>query len=340
MRLEVYSDQVERIAGRLVELGWQTRGFPALETALRSDQPEQLADFFFFNSALLFDFYGLEAEVNGQPMKGSDLFLALAGRKAEQEATFFTADRMANLDLDEYLSVYALDGDPSHSLINRPEERVTILRELGQGLLDDIPEHEQYEYLTPKLLSACDNYLQTQEGTGLLDRLDRFEGYNDPHHKKAFVWLKILDRLDLFHARDRQHLFIPVDYHLIRMALRTGIVSVTDNQLAQQLRQRAPATQDDDLEIRQVIKQAYKGVENASGVDVFVLDEIFWTIGRSCCHYSRPTRCTTCDFTDCSVMKSFDYQCPGFCPLSTVCLGAGDEDHRNLFEPNLVTTYY
>jgi hypothetical protein len=71
-----------------------------------------------------------------------------------------------------------------------------------------------------------------------------------------------------------------------------------------------------------------------------VLDEIFWTIGRSCCHYARPPRCATCDFTDCSVMKSFDYECPGRCPLATTCLGAREKLYRTFFEPRLVTTYY
>ena len=177
-------------------------------------------------------------------------------------------------------------------------------------------------------------------GTGLLDRLVRFQGYNDPHLKKAFVLVKALTGLGLFQPTDREQLFIPVDYHLIRMALRTGLVTITDRALADQLRSRSPASQDDDWELRQVIKLAYKQLEQAAGIDVFVLDEMFWTMGRSCCHYSRPPRCTGCDFTDCSVITSFSYRCPGSCPLATVCQGARDEAYRCLFEPQLVTTYY
>jgi hypothetical protein len=124
------------------------------------------------------------------------------------------------------------------------------------------------------------------------------------------------------------------------MALRTGMVTVSDADLAEQLRSQSPASEDDDWEIRDVIKHAYKELEQGSGIDVFMLDEIFWTIGRSCCHYARPPRCASCDFTDCSVMKSFDYDCPGRCPLATTCLGARDELYRGLFEPRLVTTYY
>ena len=333
-RLAINHRQVAAIARRLAALNWSSRGFATFEAAMPSRRPAQVADFFFFNSALLFDFYGLEAELDGEYIKGSDLFFVLARRKAQQDPDFFTAARLAELTVDEYQALYALDGDPAHTLINRAQERVAILRDLAQGLL------RHYQGSTLNLLTACDGRLRSPQGTGLLDRLAKFEGYNDPHFKKAFVFLKVMAGLDLWHAQDRENLFIPVDYHLIRMALRTGLVTVTDPALADQLRTRSPATEADDWEIREVVKHGYKALEEQSHIDVFVLDEIFWTIGRSCCHYARPPRCTTCDFTDCSVMKSFDYQCPGRCPLTTTCLGAGDEAYRTFFEPRLVTTYY
>jgi hypothetical protein len=340
LRLEIHHRQAERIAAHLLRLNWQSAGFPSLEAALPGAGPGQVLDFFFFNSALLFDFYGLGAELDGQRLKGSDLFFALARRKALQDFEFFTAARLADLSLAEYQAAYALDGDPAHTLINRAEERVAILRELGQGLLRDYQDIPGSPYLAAHLLAACAGRLRTPEGTGLLDRLVKFQGYDDPHLKKAFVLIKALARLGLFDPADREQLFIPVDYHLIRMALRTGLVTITDPALADQLRSRAPASHDDDWELRQVIKLAYKQLEQAAGVDVFVLDEMFWTMGRSCCHYSRPPRCAGCDFTDCSVMTSFTYPCPGRCPLATVCLGARDEACRSLFEPQLVTTYY
>jgi hypothetical protein len=333
-RLEVNDQQAGAIGQRLVELNWKSGVFATFEAAMPTRQPERLADFFFFNSALLFDFYGLETELDGEYIKGSDLFFAFARRKAREDTNFFTATRLVDLAVPDYQALYAPDGNPAHTLINRAEERVAILRDLAQGLTRD------YQGSTLTLLAACDDQLHTPEGTGLLDRLSKFEGYNDPHFKKAFVFLKVLAALDLWYAQDTENLFIPVDYHLIRMALRTGIVTVTDLALADQLRTQSPATDADDWEIRQVVKQAYKAVEERSGIGVFVLDEIFWTVGRSCCHYARPLRCTTCDFTDCSVMKSFDYECPGRCPMAVTCLGARDEFYRTFFEPRLVTTFY
>jgi hypothetical protein len=333
-RLEINPAQVTTLGQRLVGLDWKSTGFATFESALPSSQPAQLADFFFFNSALLFDFYGLETEIDGQYIKGSDLFFAFARRKARDDPGFFTAARLVDLAVAEYEAVYALDENPAHTLINRAEERVAILQDLARGLL------RNYQASTLVLLDQCDHHLHTAGDIGLLDRLPAFVGYNDPHFKKAFVFIKALVGLNLWDAQDREDLFIPVDYHLIRMALRTGLVRVTDPELADQLHTRTLATPADDWEIREIIKRAYKALEENAGVDVFVLDEIFWTIGRSCCHYARPPRCTACDFTDCSVMKSFEYRCPGRCPLSGACLGSSDEFHRTFFEPRLVTTYY
>ena len=333
-RLAVDHAQVEKLGRRLVELNWRSSGFATLEAAMPTRQPAPLADFFFYNSALLFDFYGLETELDGQYVKGSDLFFAFARHKAQQDPQFFSAARLAGLSVEEYQTVYAPDGDPAHTLINRAEERVAILRDLASGLLRD------YAGSSLVLLAACRQRLHAPDGSGLLDRLAYFEGYNDPHFKKAFVLLKILAGLGVWRAQDVEHLFIPVDYHLIRMALRTGLVTVTDPALADQLHIRAPASQADDWEIREVVKRAYKALEEGSGIDVFTLDEIFWTIGRSCCHYARPPRCAACDFTDCSVQKSFDYECPGRCPLAAACPGARDEFYKSFYEPRLVTTYY
>ena len=139
--------------------------------------------------------------------------------------------------------MYAPDGDPAHTLINRAEERVAILRDLAQRLLRD------YQGPTLTLLAACEGQLQTPEGSGFLDRLSKIEGYNDRHFKKAFVLLKFLGALDLWRSQD------------------------TEN-----------------WKIRQVAKHAYKVLEEGSEIGVFLLDEIFWTVGCSCCHYDRPTR--------------------------------------------------
>ncbi len=167
------------------------------------------------------------------------------------------------MSIPEYQAAYAPDGDPAHTLINDAEERVAILRDLAQHLLRD------YQGSTLTLLAACEGRLQTPEGSGLLDRLSKFEG-SDDRHFKAFVLWKFLGALDLWRTQDSENLFIPGDYHLNRVALRTGMITVTDAELAEQLHEQSPASKADDWELREVAKRAYKLLEEGSEIDVFL----------------------------------------------------------------------
>ena len=83
----------------------------------------------------------------------------------------------------------------------------------------------------------------------------------DPHFKKGFMLVKTLESLGLYRVLDRENLFIPVDYHLMRVALRGGMVE-TPPAVADQLRARRPASEELDEAIRGAVKRAYKIVEN------------------------------------------------------------------------------
>ncbi len=322
------------VANRLRELDLQLKTYAAVESSLPELTLPQLREYYFFLCTLLFDFRGISATLDGQAYHGSDLFFALARRQVKQDAETFSAQRLATVTTEDLNRIFSLEGDATHPLIGRGDERAKLLRETATALM------QKYDGSLEKLLAECGGYLRRDDGKGLLDVLASLAGYRDPHLKKAFVLLKIWQRLGLWEAKDKQNLFIPVDYHLLRVALRTGIVQVSDGALLQCLRQKMPVTDDEEDEIRSAVKWAYKRVEELSGIDVFVLDEIFWTIGRSCCHYARPARCEQCDFTQCSVSSSFHYDCPGRCPLSEVCAGSQDLSYRALFEPMVKTIYY
>lgn len=75
-------------------MNWKPTGFATFEAARPTRQPAQQADFFFFNCALLFDFYGLKTEIDGNYVKGADLFFAFARLRAEKDPEFFSASKL------------------------------------------------------------------------------------------------------------------------------------------------------------------------------------------------------------------------------------------------------
>lgn len=307
-------------------LGVMIAGRPPLD-----DVP--LIDYYFFLDSVLFDFRGFDMVVDGEDLHGADAFFTLARRQVEHDPHFFTAERLAGIRAQEFLAAFSLTGRPEESTLRRGEERAALLRDAARRLLAGFEGHAAH------LLARTEGYLRRADGAGLMDILQEFAGYQDPHFKKGFMLVKSLESLGLYRVVDRENLFVPVDYHLMRVALRSGMVRVGP-ELAEWLRERRPAMPAQDERIRAAVKQAFKTVEETSAMDIFVMDELFWTLGRSCCHYARSPRCHACDFTECTVMRSFDYPCPGQCPLSGVCGGSTDAGLASLFETNVETVYY
>jgi len=323
------------MAERLMQLGWKSN-HSNLVAALPADYSQQQAlDYFFFTSMLLFDFKNMRATLaDGKTIKGTDLFYHLAKRAGEEQPDFWSAAHLASITPEAFSAAFSLGHDATQPDVPRMDERHAMIQQAAQALLED------YQGTSAELLRQHPS-LRTADGRGLLDVVGgRFAGYQDPLHKKIFVCLKAYDAARLWQAADPENLLMPVDYHVIRLALRNGIISVEDGALAAKLRSEEPATAAEEQQIRQAVIEAFTEIIRVSGVSVFLIDEIYWLVGRSCCDYSRPPRCKTCDFTDCTVQPGFGYACPGNCPLATHCLGAQDLAYSSLLEPNIKTTYY
>lgn len=337
-RITVNIGQARRMGQRLLELNWRSAGYDTLNAALPAGADRGAAlDYFFFTSMLLFDFKNIETTLpDGHYIKGTDVFFYLAKRAGEARPGFWTAATLANLTDEDYLRAFSLTGDPAHPDMPRMDERMALLRDAASGLLDHWQGSvskllENHPYLRP---AQPDAY-------GLLNTLlAHFKGYSDPLFKKVFVFLKAADVLNLWQPCDPENILMPVDYHVIRLALRNGTVTVHDNALATRLRTNEAVSAEDEQALRVVVMDAYHEMIRSSGLSVYFIDEVFWLVGRSCCHYKRPPRCTTCDYSDCTVQPAFAYVCPGKCPLATTCLGARDETFRSLLEPNITTIHY
>ncbi|MCC6904682.1 MAG: hypothetical protein IT326_02495 [Anaerolineae bacterium] len=338
-RVSVNLEQAHRMAERFVELGWYTRKQARVHyNPLPSDNHERMIEYYFFTSMLLFDFKGLEATMpDGRYMKGNNVFDHLASGAFKRNPDFWTAASLARTSDDEFNAVFSLSGDAAAPTVSRMPERIEVLRDAAKVL------NEQWGGSVLRLIEThphlADDPVSGREGL-LSVVLRSFKGFDDPIFKKFAVFLKALAMSDIWHAADPESIPFPVDYHDQRMALRNGVISVHDAGLAQKLRAQEPISQEDAAEVRGKVLDACMEMVRHSGLNINHVDDIYWLVGRSCCHYGRPPRCTTCDYTDCSVQAPYDYACPGKCPLATHCLGAKDDAYRSLMEPNIVTQYY
>lgn len=334
MKLKIDVATCRKIAEKLRNLGLKVVSSPTLKFKLPSKDYERNLEYCLFLSALLFDFRGLDGKINGEELHGSDYFFVATIKKFKEDPEFFTPEKTRWITAEELNAIFSPDGKPENTLIRRSEERVEILRDCAEKLLN------KYDGSVGKLLQLTEGYLIRSDKLGLIDLLREFKGYEDPHFKKGFVLLMTYDKYNLFKIKDRENLFVPVDYHLIRVALRSGIVRVVDKGLEKKLKNRETVDEKYEFEIRDHVKRAYKTVERFSEIETFDLNQIFWNLGRSCCHYSYNPRCDECPRTHCSFEQSLNYKCERRCPIANACMASYEAELRKLFEPTIKTTYY
>ncbi|MFW9830335.1 MAG: queuosine salvage family protein, partial [Candidatus Thorarchaeota archaeon] len=209
---------------------------------------EDIARFFFFVTSIDHRTSprgkSFEGIVKDGYFQGADLLWHLSLRKFQQNPINFHPEEMVKITSTQIRRWYTVT-EPNRVTISNPAERATLLRDCGQQLRNN------YSSSVLELLAAAQHRILPDQdiGTlGLLKLLSEFKAYEDPTRKKSFLFLKFILRRNLWSHTDTNNIRIPVDNHLTRIALRTGIVKVSPN-FAKILRQRIPLTLRRDVEL-------------------------------------------------------------------------------------------
>jgi hypothetical protein len=157
----------------------------------------------------------------------------------------------------------------------------------------------------------------------------------------------MLHEVDIWPLCDADNLKVAMDYHAMRVALRTGMVEVVDAALRSQLREKIPVSHDLNQAVRSAVSAACDVMIRESGLSVFAFDKFIWHLGRSCCFYEHDPICgpgraiEPCFKRDrCSFLNSTTYACPNVCVFDGVCRGSRDPDYAAYWETNIYTTAY
>lgn len=272
--------------------------------------------------------YGpFEGYVDNEFYHGADLLYRLGMKKFEEDPEFFDPHRMSRITTDEvksWLSAESHDG--KLVTIWDPEKRAFLLRDLGKRLM------ELYGGRVQKLLDSSRGRLKGPNSFGLIDKMKVFTAYSDPVEKKAYLYAKFISRRGLFTYSDPENAEVPVDNHLVRIALRLGIVSL-EKRLWEKIIHRERFTWDEDITLRLAVKRAYKLLARITGVDPLVMDDFLWLFGRHCCTREKPTCAVGC-VGKCRKLKL----CYDECPFNSKCLNKARAEE--IIEHNYLDTYY
>jgi hypothetical protein len=247
------------------------------------------------------------AEIDGKTMKGSDYLGSAYFRVLESDPGFFHIDRQANLSKEELASV--LEDD--HGICPMPalDLHLSEAQAYGRDMLELGVTPSEILRRAKKSNKPLDEFLRFLWQVG---------GYkDDPLQKKSALLAYILvNRPERFLRPATGEALPPcIDYHLMRSALRTGIVNVIDPGLRLQVIDRRRMTDEDEYAIRSSAYEAIRMIADVSGVDMVSVDQLFFQMRRGCPEMSEP-------------------ECER-CILETVC--ARD---TQLFQPVIRTTYY
>ncbi len=272
---------------------------------------------------------GLHAQVDGQLLHGSDALAHRLREVLDEDPTRFSAEGMAALRATELSGWFR--GQPAP--LTRVDQRCALLNDLGHWLQRECGGH------LAGAITAAKGRLAGNRG--LFARLARTQAYRDPVRKKTQLLLQTLRAMKLFEPADCEHLTLPIDNHIVRVFLRTGVLQPT-NERAHELASGAACTAAEDLLLRTAALRASKPMATVALLGV--LDPLLWMVGRNCCRADRAAVCSQqqapCPHeTACSLRAATGLDCGLQCPLQSVCAsGGGGADA--LLEPQHDTDLY
>lgn len=271
----------------------------------RNYSDEEVARFFFFIVAIdhrtgTYD-DPFEGYVDDAFLRGSDLLYHLAVKRFISDPDQFAPERLIKIttkDIVKWFSVHS----PRKKVISNPAIRAMLMRDLAKKLT------KIYDGEALKIIDLSDGYLYRSDGRGFIDQLKTFIAYSDPAEKKPFLLTKFLERRDLIVIRDRENINFPIDNHLMRIAIRLGLVKPSESTVNYFTSWSNNVDRDLDILFRLIARRAFKLLAIEASLSPFLLDDFFWELGREKCIFSSPL---------CERIKSG--KLVDECPLKEVC---------------------
>lgn len=255
-------------------------------------------DFFFFvmlhNHGFWYnDEKGYSAPIvgtlDGVDYKGSDLLWRMIKRAFDKDPFVVTPLYLANVLFEEMMENFFTD-DKSPVPFPDLQERYDMTRAYGQWFVD--------EGATPEgILNLA--HMHESPLAGFLESVGMISGYDaDPLEKKNILLAAVLANRpeEFLNVNEDDHWDPIVDYHVMRVALRLGLVRLTtEERCINEKRLFVDAVEESF--IRQAVYSAITLLIKKSGRSMSFVDEKMWNARRYCPEMTEP-QCGQCVFKD------------------------------------------
>lgn len=297
------------------------------------DSRENRLRAFFYVVAICHQTYQLKSEKKN--LWGWDYLEDGFVRLMQENPKWMWPEVAMNMPLEELshhlAEVFSDSGGVQDTTLDRLPERVSLFQDVASFVVEEF--HGSFE----ELLYQTENKLNNQ-GKGYLEILSKMEAFKDPLQKKSLFLLKLLADAGLYEIKNAREIEPIMDYHMMRVLLRTGAVRIHDVQLQQQLIDRVPM--EDESDIRAMCVKAMKQIGLKSGHGVLKMNDFFWPLGRSCCNEVKLCVDLHCEKDPCSFEQVVALKSHDRCVFADFCKGASDETYREIWQPVVKTHYY
>lgn len=232
--------------------------------------------------------------------------------KIYAETQGFELEKIAQLDSAKMEKIFAGYNKP-HKI--EAKRRSQMLRSLAEEI------QNKGDNLFKDLL-----YIRTLIGKGgFFDCVNDLSVFcEDPLKKKSNLLAHLIIRAKIVKITDEENLEPAIDYHIMRVYLRTGRIKISDKKTCDRLRENATYTLDEITELRQSVRCAMKLMCKQYSQSMATLSFVDWILGREYCDRMTPL----CKFGQ----KS--------CPVKSLCSSAGMPKEQILSEPKSNHGYY
>ncbi|OGI15702.1 hypothetical protein A3K63_04720 [Candidatus Micrarchaeota archaeon RBG_16_49_10] len=331
-RVKLNARRCEKVAGIIKTLKFRDSFYQGEYTAIHAE-PETKMRAYIYSIAICHQTHTLVSKRRN--LVGWDylkfVFTDLMRKNSELLDPKHLASLTAN-ELSERLRLlFSDDGKPEKCTLDRLEERSNFMIDISRVL------NEKYDGKIGNLVKSSNGFL-IKNGKGLYELLEAFEAYTDPLRKKSTVFLKKIMEAGLFQPKDPDNIVPIMDYHMQRALLRIGCVEITEKELKRKLANKVPMKSDE--EIRNASVEAMKLMSRLSGHPILKMNDLFWSLGRSCCKEKVLCMDGKCNKDPCTLYLTVDLKSHDDCIFNGTCKGSKDAEYRKLWQPIVDTHYY
>ena len=271
-------------------------------------------DFFFLADIHNFGFWNGEEKyegplfgtLGGKKVKGSDLLYKLLLRAFIRDPFELSGPWLRALSKKRWEEI--MTDDNGGVTLLATNERWELTRALGEWFIAHTPPAHMGSRWVANIVSAFHRPAQ-QMLSRLTDPVRGVPGFKeDPLKKKALLFMMTL-------ANQPEHFLIPeksfvwrpiVDYHLMRLALRLGLVMLPTDWVSENTERKFTSPKREKA-VRRMVFRAVEQIIKKSGRPMAEIDNTMWSARRFCQEVEEPN-CAQCAFRNSCAQRTELFQ--------------------------------